>query len=50
MVRVDLVEIGRQTTQAQKLTLGGIKYLISLTSSAAKLDFVDASGNEDITG
>ena len=41
MVRVDLVKIGRQMTQAQKLTLGGIKYVIFLTSSAAKLNFVE---------
>lgn len=41
MVRVDLVKIGRQTTQAQKLTLGEIKHLIFLTSPATELNFVD---------
>lgn len=41
MVRVDLVKIGRQTTEAQELTLGEIKYLIFLTSPAAKLNFVE---------
>lgn len=41
VVRVELVRVGKQTTQAQKPTLSKIKYLVFLTSFATKLMFTE---------
>lgn len=41
VVRVELVRVGKQTTQAQKPTLSKIKYLVFLTSFATTLMFTE---------